>query len=257
MFITCPACSTRYDVPESAVGSEGRTVRCAKCRHAWFEDGTGLAAGEVGPEHVVTSDVDKLDPQPTPDLAFDSSVAANDEPPGHGSAAAEPMVALPVGESANDENPVAYGSGAVPVRSGRSRSWLLAALLFVVVAIGLAAAVAWNGLPDWMPAARSDISAVQPGLELNFPRSQLDRRTLANGTEFFGARGTITNTGSIERQVPPILIVLRDSQKRIVYRWEVIPPRRRLGPGESMTINEAVTDIPRAATEPQIGWKAG
>ena len=39
MIIACPACATRYVVPDSAIGIEGRTVRCAKCKHSWFQDG--------------------------------------------------------------------------------------------------------------------------------------------------------------------------------------------------------------------------
>lgn len=39
MIIACPACSTRYVVPDNAIGVDGRTVRCAKCKHSWFQEG--------------------------------------------------------------------------------------------------------------------------------------------------------------------------------------------------------------------------
>ncbi|WP_374408926.1 thioredoxin [Pelagerythrobacter sp.] len=142
-------------------------------------------------------------------------------------------------------------------RRNRLRIWTAAAAAFAVLALGTIAAVSYWGLPDWVPVSRPTFAVEQPDLVLEFPADQQDRRTLPNGTEFFGASGTITNVGRETRSVPSILIVMRDARDRIVYSWEVAPPQPRLAPGESMTINEAVTDVPKSAKFAEIGWKPG
>lgn len=56
MLIVCPNCATSYMVDQGALGPEGRTVRCARCRRTWFAtaDEQPLAvdvfAGEVSAE---------------------------------------------------------------------------------------------------------------------------------------------------------------------------------------------------------------
>ncbi|WP_346426930.1 thioredoxin [Novosphingobium sp. PC22D] len=129
------------------------------------------------------------------------------------------------------------------------------AVVFAVVTLGAAAAIALNGVPDWVPIPRPTFAEAQRDLQLDFPRNRQDKRTLPNGTEFFGASGTVTNIGQQTRNVPTILIVLRDARDRVVYSWEVAPPKRTLKPGESVTINEAVTDVPKSAVAAEIGWK--
>lgn len=38
MILTCPNCTARYLLASSALGVDGRDVRCAKCDHEWFAE---------------------------------------------------------------------------------------------------------------------------------------------------------------------------------------------------------------------------
>lgn len=286
MIIACPACSTRYVVPDSAIGVEGRTVRCAKCRHSWFQEGTtpervtasvaGTQAGATPPPPPPPP-AQPSNPAPAPAQATEAEPAAavaaaspaSSSPPPEGEAATQPV---PEAIARAPEPPAAYGSESArdfqeetpssfdyappfKPRRNRTKMWMLAAILFAAITLGSAGAIAWYGLPDWVPLPRSTFAKAQPDLVLDFPPNRQDRRTLPNGTEFFGASGTVTNISQSTRKVPVILIVLRDARDRVVYNMEVVPPKRELAPGESVTINEAVTDIPKSAVAAEIGWK--
>lgn len=128
-------------------------------------------------------------------------------------------------------------------------------VVFALLATATVFAVSYWGLPDWVPVSRPTFAAGDNALVLDFPPDQQDRRTLPNGTEFYGASGTITNTGRATVDVPSILIVMRDARERIVYSWEVAPPEPQLAPGESLRIDEAVTDVPKSAKFAEFGWK--
>jgi len=37
MILECPACGARYRLADDAIPAAGKTVRCARCHHNWFE----------------------------------------------------------------------------------------------------------------------------------------------------------------------------------------------------------------------------
>ena len=247
MIIQCPACSTRYVVPDEAIGVEGRTVRCAKCKHSWHQDGPVVERprNEPAPSAAPVE-------EPVAEEPVSAPVEEDTAPP-------PPPVAEPAYVSAyDDDDEESRFDAAPPFRPRRNplRLWTWAAAIFALFAAGTIVAVSYWGLPDWVPVTRPVFGVGEPDLQLDFPVDQQDKRQLPNGTEYFEVNGTITNIGSTAQRVPSILVVLRDARDRIVYSWEVVPPQRSLGPGESISVNQAMTDVPRSARSAEIGWKA-
>ena len=275
MIIACPACATRYVVPDSAIGIEGRTVRCAKCKHSWFQDGPDadrLAAVQDIPAPSPAPPAPPPAPPRTSAAVYTDPAVADR---GNRAPAAEEMpprdgpdfdeTAPPYGDvqddlppppKPEDERGPSRFDHAPPFRRrlNINRLWTWAAAIFAVIALGTVVAVNYVGVPEWVPVTRPLFGAAQPDLELSFPVEQQERRTLPNGTEFFGARIIVKNTARETRPIPPILIVLRDQRERQVYSWVVQPPQSSLAPGEDLTINEAVTDVPKSAVFADVGW---
>ena len=264
-------------------------MRCAKCRHSWFQTGPQIGPEpepSLAPPPLVSPPVVQAPlPSPPPPLATPAPAPAvmaepvlegpdpipapdHEEPaPPAGYQAEENQQQTDyTGEDnwagkdngAGDDNwEDSYFDHEPPFhrRFNRARLWMIAAVIFALAAVAAIVAVAQFGLPAWVPFRHEPFAEAQPGLTLDFPANRQDRRTLPNGSEFFGASGTVTNISKNRRTVPGILIVLRDAHQRIVYSWEVATPKRQLGPGESETINEAATDIPKSAKVAEIGWK--
>jgi predicted Zn finger-like uncharacterized protein len=260
MLLVCPSCRTRYIVPDAAIGPTGRQVRCASCKHSWFQDGAATAphvqAEAIAPgfsalrEPDVPAFVERPEPRGEQNEA---AVAPREKPAERGSGSLADEVPPPSFSALRREAPSSYDY-APPFRARRNPARLrtIAAAVFAVLLSLLGGAVWYFGLlADSLPFATHE-----PDLEIVLAKKQ-DRQTLRDGTEYFAASGSIVNSGTTEQTVPPLLVILRDASGRVVYKWKMKPPVATLAPGARVEFNEAKLDVPRAARQLQVGWAEG
>ncbi|WP_439491104.1 MJ0042-type zinc finger domain-containing protein [Blastomonas fulva] len=292
MIIACPACNTRYAVPDTAIGIDGRSVRCAKCGHSWFQHGPDVARPpEAAAASPVAAPAPTATPAPAPTPAPAATAAPAPQaapeaapapspaapPPAPAPAAAPraapsdpepdlpplprpvPPISRPIVASYADDSladrPSSFNHEP-PFRPRRNpaKLWMLGAIAFALIASATAVAISVFGLPSVLTSYSLPFAEVEPDLQIDFPPAKQERRTLPNGTEFFSASGTIRNLSKTAQDVPPMLVVLRDAQDRVVFNWIINPPVETLQPGQSADFRQAMVDVPRSASSAEIAW---
>lgn len=228
MILTCPACKTRYLVPDTAIGPTGRQVRCASCKHSWFEEPPAYEL--AGSEAAAAAAGTNLTPPPPP------PIPAGPEPPR--SFADEPAV-----PNFSQPDPFAHEPPFRP-RRNRTRMLTWAAICFAVVVLG--AVVALLSLGSGGIAGRLGLTASEGPLIIEVTRKP-DRDRMPNGNERLIVSGRIINPTSEPQPVPDIRAELRDAQGRTVYGWMVARPVQTLPPGASANFDTAAVDFPRAS----------
>ena len=285
MLLVCPSCRTRYAVPDNAVGVDGRQVRCANCKHGWFQEGAGpqtapapsIAAPSIpapaeqsDPAPVIApAEADPPASEATPLVSPDPAprfmgalTDADDTQPAlprfAPERAAEPDPApvyddpaLSAGLWADKEPMQSRFAHEPPFNQRRSpaKIWTLVAIIFALTVTIIGTAISYFGMPNIGLSS----AAEEPDLTIVL-NENLELNEREDGTPYFIASGSIVNPTGVKQNVPDMLVTLKDASGRPVYSWKMKAKARTLAPGAKVDFSEARLDVPLAAKQISVGW---
>lgn len=265
MLLVCPSCRTRYVVPDSAIGGAGRQVRCASCRHSWFQEGpASVAPPRIAPV-VVPPETAPVPAFAEAETAIAPVVAPPVAPPGAEvpapafAAFESPPPPPPMVEPAPIEEPMPSAdfeersqfAHEPPFRPRRNP-----AKIMTYAAIAFAALVAIGGgalwYSGWLDGAFS-VAGKEPELEIVL-HDNLTLGRANDGSPYFIASGSIVNSTASSQRVPDMLVTLKDNSGRSVFNWVMKPPVRTLAPGATAEFSQLKRDVPLASSKISVGW---
>lgn len=279
MILECTQCHMRYLVADSAIGPAGRTVRCAGCRHSWFQPPAMVDLGHGMPETPPPAEPVRV-PQPVvadaaPDMA--RAAPASDYAPAAASAFAESAYAADVprplrartaeparryvdpdaerAERGEKVSAFAHQPPFVPRRNPARRRTAMAVAAGVAM-LAATGAILYTGTPGIAEQLGLPIAANADNA-LKFAINTPERRLLSSGNELFAVSGKIINETGSRQRIPDIRAVLKDDQDRSVYSWTIKPQTRVIGPSGALSFNSAALDVPANAKELELSFASG
>jgi Protein of unknown function (DUF3426). len=231
MILTCPSCTTRYEVDVAKFPPAGRDVRCVKCGHVWH----AMAELDEVPETEFSTAFAEETQDFVPQRDPEPQIEAEEE------SSRRRVRTVTV-------DPVPWYSRKAILTAG----WL--GLVAVVIVIGAIATVYRSEVVGSWPKSATAYSTIgvkmEPsGLKISDVSSS---EAPQNGQIVLTVAGALTNVTSHELPVPQIRVGLVDRDKRELYHWTVAPQILTLKPGQSTRFVTRLSNPPEKAATYEV-----
>ena len=237
------------------LGTEGRTVRCAKCKDTWFAapekpEPVEAAVSDVGPEPAAES------PEPAAadeaDIAWQQFASASTE-------AAEEHE-YPASKADDGLRAATRAARRARTKGPKRRLTISAPALFVAtLIIAVSAFLGRTHIVQALPATAALYASIGlpvnlRGLEFRGVRSEL---VAAGADTYLLVEGEIANISGRDAPVPPIEIGVRGAEGQMLYTWTNDPPRRILGTSDAAHFRARLAAPPAEARQILVRFSAG
>ncbi len=277
MQIICPKCDAEYNLPDSAVGEEGRTVKCVKCSNTWhvgISDGHDIAqtlaniADEIldddGNDEDELPDIPAIAQLDTNSNEVDNSINEAQEDDSFNQSTSEDRAR----DNLEDE-PIPEAVKPRIKEKGFKKSEVIAAPVsmqakiagfsagFAIVAICIAAGFlfkekivsAWPPVAVIYELAGSSVSYKGQGLVIerlsaNMVKSE-DQTTNSGGHETLVIKGRVLNLTGEPIEVPQMMATLRTTNGEDTVGWLIDAPVGNIAAGESFAFTSNYKAVPR------------
>lgn len=246
MIISCPSCSTRYQVDPSGFLPKGRKVRCAKCGDTWHQD----------PPKDVPKTLDLADEET---VQTEKTTAADERPK------SPPPPPSPEAAETEDDVPASAGAAAVAARRMASfkkalTRWRLAQVagfaglgFFVLATLYMVYAYKDDLVAAW-PATASLYAVLNEPVNpqgMEFQNVSYEHQ-YENGLPVLAIKGEVINIGGERQSVPRVRVGLRDEGANELYAWTFALPEPALGPQETAEFVTRLSSPPLEAHDLEI-----
>ena len=241
MLVTCPKCEQKFKVPDAALGTKGRKLKCSSCEHKWYQMPAG--AEDEAPAAAPVAKKKKA-PPPEPVAEAPAEEAVGHDQPG------EEIDPPPLGDvsrfravrGADTEKP--------------SRPYILYALLFLAVAIPAGLLAARTSLVHAWPASallyeKVGMPVPVPGEGLVLQNVYVERRQ--EGTvEVLVVHGEIRNPGELMISLPALRATVIGEGGDPLASWLFTTESYQLLPGEKTAFTSEFANTATGAAKVNV-----